>query len=72
MQLKVDIKHLSTHRSVILYYYNLGHRCAAEIARQTKNRAYPVRYNLAKITKKSEVEHRCGNGGPPRITPTDN
>ena len=28
---KVKHNHLSTHRSVILHYYNLGHRCTAEL-----------------------------------------
>ena len=31
MQSKVNNNRLSTRRSVILHYYNLGHRCAAEL-----------------------------------------
>ena len=42
---KVKHNHLSTHRSVILHYYNLGHRCAAEISRQTKIPVRTIRYN---------------------------
>ena len=59
MQSKVNNDRLSTRRSVILHYYNLGHRCAAEIARQTKIPVRTVRYNLAKIKKEGGVEHRC-------------
>ena len=53
MQLKVNNDRLSTRRSVI----NLGHRRAAEIARQTKIPVRTVRY----IKKEGGVEHRCGN-----------
>ncbi|CAF3374009.1 unnamed protein product [Rotaria socialis] len=72
MKLKVHNTHLSTHRSVILHYYNLGHRCAAEIARQTKIPVLTVRYNLVKIKKEGGVEHRRGNGRPRKITLEDN
>ena len=65
---KVKHNHLSTHRSVILHYYNLGHRCAAEIARQTKIPVRTIRYNLSKIRKECSVEHRRGNGRPRKIT----
>ena len=71
MQSKVNNNRLSTRRSVILHYYNLGHRCAAEIARQTKIPVRTVRYNLAKIKKEGGVEHRCGNGRPRKITAED-
>ncbi|CAF3979764.1 unnamed protein product, partial [Rotaria sp. Silwood1] len=72
MELKENNNHLSTYRSVILHYYNLGHHCAAEIARQTKIPVRTVRYNLAKIKKECAVEHRRGNGRPRKITPEDN
>ena len=49
MTLKVKHNHVSTHRSVILHYYNLDHRCAAETARQTKTPVPSIRYNLTKI-----------------------
>ena len=65
---KVKHNHLSTHRSVILHYYNLGHRCAAEIARQTKTPVCTIRYNLTKIRKEYSVEHRRVNGRPRKIT----
>ena len=52
--------HLSTHRSVILHYYNLAHHCAAEIARQTKIPLRTIRYKLTKIWKERSVEHRRG------------
>jgi transposase len=65
---KVKHNHLSTHRSVILHYYNLGHRCAAEIARRTKIPVRTIQYNLAKIRKEGSVEHRRGNGRPRKIT----
>ncbi|CAF4983797.1 unnamed protein product, partial [Rotaria sp. Silwood1] len=68
---KVKHNHLSTHRSVILHYYNLGHRCAAGIARQTKIPVRTIRYNLAKIRKEGSVEHRRGNGRPRKITVKD-
>ena len=42
---KVKHNHLSKHRSVIVHYYNLGHRCAAEIARQIKMRVRTIWYN---------------------------
>ena len=71
MQSKVNNDRLSTRRSVILHYYNLGHRCAAEIARQTKIPVRTVRYNLAKIKKEGGVEHRCGNDRPRKITAED-
>ena len=58
---KVKHNHLPTHRLVILHYYNLGHRCAAEIARQTKIPVRTIRYNLIKIRKECSVEHRHGN-----------
>ena len=67
MQSKVNNDRLSTRRSVI----NLGHRCAAEIAQQTKIPVRTVRYNLAKIKKEGEMEHRCGNGRPRKITAED-
>jgi transposase len=57
---------------VILHYYNLDHRCAAEIARQTKIPVRTIRYNLAKIKKEGGVEHRRGNGRPRTITPEVN
>ncbi|CAF1199526.1 unnamed protein product [Rotaria sordida] len=41
---------------------SFGHRCAAEIARQTKIPVRTIRYNLAKIRKEGSVEHRRGNG----------
>ena len=59
---KVRHNNLSTHRSVILHYSNLDHRCAAEIARQTKMPVYTIRCNLNKIRKECSVEHRRGNG----------
>ncbi|CAF4965723.1 unnamed protein product [Rotaria sp. Silwood1] len=68
---KVKHNHLSTHRSVILHYYNLGHRCAAGIARQTKIPVRTIRYNLAKIRKEGSVEHRRGIGRPRKITVKD-
>ena len=71
MQSKVNNDCLSTRRSVILHYYNLGHRCAAEIARQTKIPVRTVRYNLAKIKKEGGVEHRCGNDRPRKIMAED-
>lgn len=71
MHSKVNNNHLSTHRSTILHFYNLGHRCAAEIARQTKIPVRTVRYNLEKIKKEGGVEHRCGNGRPRKIKPED-
>ena len=71
MQSKVNNDRLSTRRSVILHYYNLGYRCAAEIARQIKIPVCTVRYNLATIKKEGGVEHRCGNGRPRKITAED-
>lgn len=71
MRSKVNNNHLSTHRSVILHFYNLGHRCAAEIARQTKIPVRTVRYNLAKTKKEGGVEHRRGNGRPRKIAGED-
>ena len=68
---KVKHNHLSTHRSVILHYYNLGHRCAAEIARQTKTPVCTIRYNSTKIRKECSVEHRRGNDRPRKITVKD-
>ena len=58
----VNHNHLLTHLSVILHYYNLGHYCAAEIARQTKIPVRTIGYDLAKIRKEGSVEHRRGNG----------
>ena len=52
---KIKQKRLSTHRSVILHYFNLGHRCTAEIARQTKIHVRTIRHNLAKIRKQGDV-----------------
>jgi transposase len=72
MPSKVNNNHLSTHRSVILHYYNFGHSCAAEIARQTKIPVRTVRYNIAKIRKEGTVEHRGGNGRPRKTTADDN
>ena len=63
MQSKVNNNHLSTRRSVILDYYNLGHRCAAEIARQTKIPVRTIRY----IKKEGGMKHRCDNGRPRKI-----
>ena len=71
MRSKVNNNHLSTHRSVILHFYNRGHRCAAEIARQTKIPVRTVRYNLAKTKKEGRVEHRRGNGRPRKIASED-
>ena len=68
---KVKHNHLSIHRSVILHYYNLGHRCAAEIAGQTKIPVRTIRYNLTKIRKECSVEHRRGNGRSRKITAKD-
>ena len=68
---KVKHNHLSTHRSAILHYYNLSHRCAAEIARQTKIPVRTIWYNLTKIRKECSVEHRRGNGRPRKITAKD-
>ena len=56
---------------MILHYYNLGHRCAAEIARQTKIPVRTIRYNLTKIQKECSVEHRRGNARPRKITAKD-
>jgi transposase len=72
MKLKANNNGLSIHRSVILHYYNLGHRCAAEIARQTKIPVRTIRYNLAKIKDDGGVEHRRGNGRPRKIKLEDN
>ena len=47
---------------MILRFYNLGHCCAAESARQTKILVRIVRYNLAKIKKEGGVKHRCDQG----------
>ena len=68
---KVKHNHLSTHRSVILHYYKLGHRCAAEIARQTKIPVRTIQYNLTKIWKECNVEYRRGNGRARKITAND-
>ena len=68
---KVKHNHLSTHQSVILHFYNLGHRCAAEIARQTKIPVRTIQYNLSKIRKQCSVKHRRGNGRPRKITAKD-
>jgi transposase len=50
----------------------MGHRCAAEIARQTKISVRTIQYNLAKIRKEGSVEHRRGNGRPRKISAEDN
>jgi len=50
----------------------MGHRCAAEIARQTKIPVRTIQYNLAKIRKEGSVEHRRGNGRPRKISAEDN
>ena len=68
---KVKHNHLSTHRLVILHYYNLGHRCAAEIARQTNIPVRTIQYNLTKIRKECSMEHRRGNGRRRKIIATD-
>ncbi|CAF1253034.1 unnamed protein product [Rotaria sordida] len=69
---KVKVNHRSTHRSVTLHYYNLGHRCAVEIAQQTKIPVRTIQYNLAKIRKEGGVEHRRGNGRPRKISADGN
>ena len=68
---KVKHNNLSTHRSVVLHYYNLHHRCAAEIARQTKILLHTIRCNLIKIRKECSVEYRCGNARLRKITAKD-
>ena len=68
---KVKHNYQSTHRSVILHYYNLGHRCAAEIARQTKIPVRTIRYNLTKIRKECSIEHRHGNDRRRKISIKD-
>ena len=59
---KLNDPRLSTNRSVILHFYSLGYRCAAEIARRTKVPVRTVRYNVVKIRHQGNVEHRGGNG----------
>ena len=64
---KLNDPHLSTNRSVILRFYSLGYRCAAEIVRRTKVPARTVRYNVVKIRHLGNVKHRGGNGRPRKI-----
>ena len=72
MTSKVTNRHLSTHRSVILHYFNMGYRCAAEIARQTHIPVRTIHDNLAKIRKQGGVEHQRGNGRHRKIPNEDN
>ena len=53
--------HLSTNPSIILHFYSLDYRCAAEIACRTKIPVRTVRYNMVKIRQQGSVEHRGGN-----------
>ena len=46
---KLDDPRLSTNRSVVLHFYSLIYRCAAEISRRTKIPVRTVRYNVVKI-----------------------
>ena len=54
---KAKHNHLSIYRSVILHYYHLGHRCAGEIAWQTKISVGTIWDNLTKIRNECSVEH---------------
>ena len=69
---KLNDSPLSTNRSVILHFYSTGYRCAAEIARRTKVPVRTVRYNVVKIRRQGNVEHRDGNGRPRKILPNIN
>ena len=64
---KLNDPRRSTNRSVILYFYSLGYRCAAEIARRTKIPVRTVRYNVVKTQRQGNVAHRGGNGRPRKI-----
>ena len=68
---KMKRNYLSRHRSVVLHCYNLGHQCAAEIARQTKVLVRTIRYNLTKFRKECIVEHRSSNGHARKIADKD-
>ena len=64
---KLNYPRLSTNRSVILYFYSLGYRCATEIARRSKVPVRTVKYNVMKIRHQGNVEQRGGNGRPRKI-----
>ena len=64
---KLNNPPLSTNRSVILHFYSLGYRCAAEIALRTKVPVRTVRHKVLKIRHQGNVKHRGGNGRPRKI-----
>ena len=64
---KLSDPRLSRNRSVILHFYSLGYRYAAEIASRTKVPVRTVRYNVVKIGHQGNVKHRSGNGRPRKI-----
>ncbi len=67
----LGINRLSTQRSVILHFWKMGYRCAAEMARITKIPVRTIRYNMAKLQVQGTVDHRGGNGRHRKITPDD-
>jgi DNA-binding MarR family transcriptional regulator len=53
---------LSTNRSVILHFWEQGDLSVAEIARLTKIPIRTVHYNIDKMEKYGNMNHRGGNG----------
>ena len=62
---------LTIRRSVILHYWNNGHRSASDIAHLTKIPIRTVRYNIAKIKDRGTVEDRPRIGRPRKIKSVD-
>ena len=62
MALRSSDNRLSTNRSVILHFWKQGNISTAEIARLTKIPVRTVRYNIDKIDKYGNMNHRGGNG----------
>lgn len=60
---------LSLSRSIILHFWQRGHRYAAETARITKICECTICYNIAKIREEGSVEHRGGGVRPRKIAP---
>ena len=53
---------LSTNRSIMLHFWIQGDLSAAEITRLTKIPVRTVRFNIDKIEKYGNMNHRGGNG----------
>lgn len=62
---------LSINRTVILHYWNQGHRCAAEVARLTGIPVRTVQFNMVKLREQGSVDHRGANGRSRKITAED-